>query len=260
MEDSLILKRSSGRSLELTMNRPNMANAIDVELATALLGAVREGVADNNVKVIVLRGAGKAFMAGGDLGAFFTNLDEAPRTATAIIEPMNQVIDLLVSSGKATVGVLHGAVAGAGMSLASACDFVLALDSTVFCSAYSKVGTCMDVGGSWFLPRALGLRRALEVALLADTLTADDAKKIGLVNWVVSETELNGALAALIDRLSSVSSSAYAATKKLMYSSFGHDLQNQLAEEMHAFSVCAAEPDFREGVSAFMQRRRPVFL
>ncbi|SDM11174.1 2-(1,2-epoxy-1,2-dihydrophenyl)acetyl-CoA isomerase [Oryzisolibacter propanilivorax] len=157
------------------------------------------------------------------------------------------------------IAQVHGAAAGAGMSLMLMCDFVLAAEGTKFNLAYINLGTSCDVGASWALPRLVGLRPALEIALLGDALNADEALRLGLVNRVLPAAELEGAAQALAERLAAGPTRAYGQMRRLLRGSLERGLDAQLQAEAEAFDTCARTQDLREGIEAFFERRKPVF-
>ena len=246
----------TGAVATLRFNRPHALNAIDVPMAQALLAAVRSIAADPSVRAVVLCGAGKGFMAGGDLA---TLRADPVQGAKDLLAPLNDAVQLLASLNAPVIAKVHGVAAGAGLSLMLQADFVIAAEGTRFNLAYINLGTSCDVGASWALPRLVGLRHALEIALLGDTLTAADALRLGLVNRVVPADQLDTAADALIERLARGPTLAYGAMKRLMRASFEQDLPSQLAAETQAFTGCAATHDMRTGMEAFFAKQPPQF-
>ena len=245
-----------GAVVTLRFARPDALNAIDVPMAEALLAAVRAIAADASVRAVVLCGAGRGFMAGGDLA---TLRADPVQGAAALLGPLNATVQLLATLNAPVIAKVHGVAAGAGLSLMLQADFVIAAEGTRFNLAYINLGTSCDVGASWALPRLVGLRNALEISLMGDTLTASDALRLGLVNRVVPAEHLDTAAAALIDRVAHGPTLAYGAMKRLMRASFDRDLDTQLAAETAAFADCAATEDMRAGIEAFYARKPAVF-
>ena len=256
MTHPLLFSRADGIAT-LQFNRPAQLNALDVPTAQALLAAVQEIAADRNVRAVLLKGAGRAFVAGGDLATLQANPVQG---AQDLLEPLNAAVTLLHGLDAPVIAQVHGAAAGAGLSLMLMCDFVLAAEGTKFNLAYINLGTSCDVGASWALPRIVGVRQALEIALLGEAFTADDALRLGLVNRLVPSAELDSTTAALAQRLASGPTLAYGAMKRLMRASMDHTLPEQLAAEKDAFVHCAGTEDFRAGVEAFHQRQSPQFV
>ena len=176
-----------GAVATLRFSRPGALNAINVPMAQALLAAVRQLAADASVRAVVLCGAGKGFMAGGDLATLRANPVQG---AADLLGPLNEAVQVLATMNAPVIAKVHGVAAGAGLSLMLQADFVIAAEGTRFNLAYINLGTSCDVGASWALPRLVGLRNALEIALMGDTLTASDALRLGLVNRVVPAEHL----------------------------------------------------------------------
>ncbi|PIF20183.1 MULTISPECIES: enoyl-CoA hydratase/isomerase family protein [unclassified Acidovorax] len=252
----LLLERQ-GAVATLRFNRPEALNAIDVPMANAFLAAVQSIAADPGVRAVVLRGNGRGFMAGGDLA---TLRADPVQGAIDILTPLNAALQLLAQMNAPVIAQVHGAAAGAGLSLVLMADYVIAAEGTRFNLAYINLGTSCDVGASWALPRIVGVRQALEIALLGEAFTADNALRLGLVNRVVPGAELDSATTALAQRLASGPTLAYGAMKRLMRASMEHTLPEQLAAEKGAFVHCAGTEDFRAGVEAFHQRQSPQFV
>ena len=240
----------------LQFNRPEAMNALDVPTAQAFLAALHSIAADPSVRAVLLKGAGRAFVAGGDLP---TLRDNPVQGAQDLLEPLNAALQLLHGLDAPVIAQVHGAAAGAGLSLMLMCDFVLAAEGCKFNLAYINLGTSCDVGASWALPRLVGLRPALEIALLGESLNAADALRLNLINRVLPAAELEAATLAFAQRLASGPTRAYGQMRRLMRDSLGHDLPTQLQAEAQAFVTCAQTRDFREGLEAFFAKRPPQF-
>ncbi|MES2991692.1 MAG: enoyl-CoA hydratase-related protein [Pseudomonadota bacterium] len=251
----LIVSRE-GALVRLTLNRPDALNALDTATAVALLDACRALQGDPGVRAVLLAGNGRAFAAGGDLAQMRS---DPVGVAEALITPLHAALAILAQIDAPVVAALHGVVAGAGVSLACAADLAIAAEGTKFNLAYVNVGTSCDLGSTWSLPRLVGLRRALEIALLGDTFDAAHALQIGLVNRVVAPDELAAAADALALRLAKGPTLAIGRMKRLMRTSFERDLAGQLDAERSAFLQSAATPDFREGLAAFLDKRPATF-
>lgn len=244
---------------EIRFNRPEVLNAIDIQTATAFRDAAAHAIADRTVRVIVLSGAGRAFVAGGDLAYFRDAGEGAPEAARRLIEPIHYAVEQLNAARQPVLASLHGAVAGAGMSLALAADLAIAADDAAFNMAYVKVGASPDCSASWTLPRLVGMRKAMEIALLADTIRADEAVRLGLVNWVVPRAELEHETRKIARRLAGSAPLAIQGIKRLLNQSLGHSLSDQLMAEQMAFVSGAGTRDFREALAAFFEKRAPRF-
>lgn len=252
---ALLLERQ-GAIATLRFNRPAALNAIDVPMAQAFLAAVQAIAADASVRAVVLRGNGKGFMAGGDLA---TLRADPVQGAMDLLGPLHAGLALLAQIDAPVIAQVHGVAAGAGLSMLLQADYVLMAEGTRLNLAYINLGTSCDVGASWALPRMVGLRNALEIALLGDAFTAEDALRLGLANRVVPMAELDAATATLAARLAAGPTVAYGAMKRLMRQSLERSLPEQLAAEQQAFAHCAATADFREGIAAFYARRPAQF-
>ncbi|MBB6557785.1 2-(1,2-epoxy-1,2-dihydrophenyl)acetyl-CoA isomerase [Acidovorax soli] len=251
-----LLHERKGAIATLCFNRPAALNAVDVPMAQAFLAAVQAIAQDPGVRAVVLRGAGKGFMAGGDLA---TLRAQPVQGAMDLLTPLHAGLALLAQIDAPVIAQVHGVAAGAGLSLLLQADYVLMAEGTRLNLAYINLGTSCDVGASWALPRKVGLRQALEIALLGEAFSAEDALRMGLVNRVVPAAELDAATAAIVERLASGPTQAYGAMKRLMRQSMERSLPEQLDAEQQAFARCAATADFREGVEAFYARRPAQF-
>jgi 2-(1,2-epoxy-1,2-dihydrophenyl)acetyl-CoA isomerase len=246
-----------GAIARIVFNRPQQLNAIDIATATAFDLACGELEADASVRVVVIRGEGRSFGAGGDLRSFQT---DPQTTALSVIEPMHRGLLRLARLPAPVIASLQGSVSGGSFSLAMGCDLAIAADDARFNLAYVNVAASCDVGGSWHLTRLVGLRRAMEIALLGPTLTAEEARSWGLVNQVVPAAELNAATEALATRLASGPTAAYGRMKRLLRVSQHNDLPTQLDLERDGFHESAGTADFSEALQAFFERRRPRFV
>lgn len=251
----LLIERQ-GAIATLCFNRPAALNAIDVPMAQAFLAAVQAIAQDPGVRVVVLRGAGKGFMAGGDLATLRANPVQG---AMDLLTPLHAGLALLAQIDAPVIAQVHGVAAGAGLSMLLQADYVLMAEGTRLNLAYINLGTSCDVGASWSLPRLAGMRQALEIALLGDAFTAEDALRLGLVNRILPAADLDAATAAMAERLAAGPTVAYGAMKRLMRQSMERSLPEQLHAEQQAFARCAATSDFREGIAAFHERRPAQF-
>lgn len=262
MTDSALVDVEAGIGC-ITLNRPAALNALDEDMAFSLAAASRALAQDATVRCIVLRGAGGHFMAGGDLLAFhqWLALDAPAREARvrALIAPVHETIRTLHAAPKPVIAVVRGACAGFGLSLMSACDLAVAASDSTFSMAYCRIGTSPDGGATASLPRIVGLRASLELALLGDRFDASRALELGLVNEVVPSGELDCASRALAARLAAGPASALARTRALIRATASGALEAQLAAEEESFVRCVTEADFEEGVRAFVEKRPPRF-
>ncbi len=255
--DAPLQLERDGAVVTLRFNRPTALNAVDVPMAQAFLQAARQLASDKSVRAIVLCGAGKGFMAGGDLATLRAN----PRQAAAeLIGPLHEAITLFAAMDAPLIAQVHGVAAGAGLSLMLQADFVIAAEGTRFSMAYVNIGASCDVGASWALPRLVGLRRALEIAMLGETLSCAQAQQLGLVNRVVTAIELETEVKALAQRLAKGPTVALGHLRRLMRESFDRDLPAQLGAEAAAFIHCAETQDFKSGIDAFFAKQPAQFV
>lgn len=242
----------------IRLNRPHQLNALNAAMAAQLADAVNRAIDDADLRVIVLAGEGRAFMAGGDLAVFRAAADK-PRVAHDLIGRVHGALQRLDAAPQIVVASLHGAVAGAGMSLALFADLAIAADDATFNLAYARIGASPDCGATWTLPRLVGLRRAMEIALLSETIGAAEALRLGLVNRVVPASELAVETERLASRLAAGPAVAQAHIKRLLRDSLARTLPQQLDAEGDAFAACAGTQDFAEAIDAFFAKRSPRF-
>jgi 2-(1,2-epoxy-1,2-dihydrophenyl)acetyl-CoA isomerase len=243
----------------LTLNRPDVANAIDLDLARALAAATRRVRADPAVRVVLLTGAGSRFCAGGDVRGFAGVGDRLGDHLGELLGALHPAIADLGALEVPVVAAVQGSAAGAGISLLAAADLVVAAERTRFVLAYTSLGLVPDGGSTWSLPRAVGLRRALELALTNRPLDASEALAWGLVTRVVPDDELSDEAERLVTELAAGPPAALAAAKRLLKSGLGSSLDEQLTREAAAMVVAGNSVDGQEGVAAFVEKRRARF-
>ena len=258
MSDTLLYTVDAGIAT-IILNRPHVMNALDAGMIVRLRAVCEEARDDTAVRAIVLRGNGPAFLAGGDVALFRANLPRLPELVGQLAGELHHAIIALREAAKPVVASVHGAVAGAGVSLLAAADLAIAAADTKFTLAYSKIATSPDGGSTYFLPRLIGTRKALELMLLSDTFDADTALALGLVNWIVASKDLATETTRIVRRLASGPTRAYAETKTLVNRAFEQPLAAHLDAEAQAFARCARTSDLAEGVTAFVEKRKPVF-
>lgn len=262
MSDVVLLDQSGGIAT-VTLNRPRSLNALDQALAESLTETLAGLEHAREVRVVVLRGAGRAFMAGGDVKHFHESARRGAQVIRGEVERLIPVvhrgIQTIQRMPQPVIASVAGAAAGFGMSLVLASDLALAAEGTRFTLAYANIGTSPDGSSTYTLPRLVGLKRAMEIALLADVFDAAEALRLGLVNRVVPEGALEAETRALAERLARGPAHAYARTKQLLRSSFANSLETQLQREQEAFADCSTTADFAEGAAAFVEKRKPKF-
>jgi 2-(1,2-epoxy-1,2-dihydrophenyl)acetyl-CoA isomerase len=257
--DTPVLLKTDGAVARIIFNRPKVLNALSVEAAVAFHDACKRVAADRSVRVVVIAGEGRAFMAGGDISAFGGPVEEGRARIRTIMDPLHDGLELLAGIDPPVIASLHGPVAGAGASIAFATDLAIAADNVVFNLAYSKLGTSPDGSGTFSLPRLVGLRKAMEIALLSDNIDVQEALRLGLVNKVVPTADLASETDALAKRLAEGPTFAFGQTKRLLRGSLDRTMHDQMIAEGDAFRACMGTQDFAEGVSAFLGKRPATF-
>lgn len=258
-DDTPLLLDIADGIARIRFNRPKVLNALDEASVLAFNAAANRVARDESVRVVVLSGAGRAFMAGGDVARFHDAGPEAAEVVSAIIEPFHHAILMLAAMPAPVIASLHGAVAGGGMSVALAADLAIAAHDIQMTMAYTRIGTTPDGSGTFSLPRIVGLRRAMEIALLSDVIDAPEALRLNLVNKVVPAADLEAETEAWARRIAQGPTLAYGRIKHLLRSSFGHSLSEQLGAERDAFIASTHTRDFAEGAAAFVHKRPPFF-
>ena len=241
----------------ITLDRPEALNALTIGLKQELLAALTAVAADDAIRAIVLTGAGRAFCAGQDLRERLE--PGAPSLEDEIRLRYNPLIRAMRALPKPIVGAINGVAAGAGASLAFACDLRIAADATTFLLAFGRVGLIPDSGATWLLPRLIGGAKAMEMALTADPLSAADAERLGLVSRVVAADELAGTAHDLAARLAAGAPRAMALTKRAFEAAADATLEEQLELEAILQGEAGATADHAEGIAAFLERRPPRF-
>jgi 2-(1,2-epoxy-1,2-dihydrophenyl)acetyl-CoA isomerase len=246
-----------GAIARIHFNRPQALNAIDTAVAAGFLRACEDIAADAAVRAVWLSGEGRAFMAGGDLAEM--QRDPQP-VARSLIAGMHGGLRLLERLDASVVASVQGAVAGGGLGLTLGCDLVIAAEGTRFSMAYPQIGASCDCSTSWGLPRIVGLRKAMELALLGPVIDAAEALNLGLCNRVVPADELQTQTRGIVERLANGPTRAFGQLKRLLRDSLQNDLDAQLDAEAVGFQTSAATADFGEGVAAFLEKRSPRFV
>jgi 2-(1,2-epoxy-1,2-dihydrophenyl)acetyl-CoA isomerase len=246
-----------GAVATLTLDRPSALNALTVPVKVALLDALESIAADRAVRAVILTGAGRAFCAGQDL-AEREQPDAAP-LEVELRERYNPLIRTLRSMGQPVIAAVNGVAAGAGASLAFACDLRIAADEARFILAFGRIGLVPDSGATWFLPRIVGAAKAAELALLNDPVDAAEALRLGLVLRVVPGDRLMPEARAVADRLAEGAPQALALTKRLLQRTITLSLDEALETEADAQGIAGASADHAEGLAAFREKRPPRF-
>jgi len=240
----------------ITLNRPERLNALTVEMAGALSGALDGAEADPSCRALLITGAGRAFCSGQDLTAI---VDVAPAEIGHLLDHYHPLVRKLRALAMPVVCAVNGVAAGAGANLALACDIVLAGEGASFVQAFARIGLIPDCGGNWFLPRLVGMARARALAMLAEPLPAATAAEWGMIWRAVPDEGLMAEAHALAARLASGPTAALALTKQALEESAVNDLDSQLDLERDLQAEASATPDHAEGVRAFLDKRPAAF-
>lgn len=243
----------------IVFNRPEVFNALDGPVLHALADRLMEIAIDPKVRAVMLTGAGKAFCSGADLRSLIAEPGRTASLLYALAPVLHQSVLEIRRMHKPVVAAVNGVAAGAGLSLALACDFRVMAKSAVFRQAYTSWGLCMDGGSTYTLPRLIGLARALEVAGMDAPITAEQALAWGLATRIVEDDQVLDEAQALASALADRSPHAFGLAKQLMTDSFHSSLETQLERERTAITACGQHPDGQEGMMAFAAKRKPVF-
>lgn len=264
----LLLTEDAGGVRTLTLNRPERKNSISPELREELLAALDDTRADDDLRCVVITGAGDAFCSGVDLGgskvtkgaaAGEKRAPELRAVKEAMKRGVQRVITAIWELDKPVIASVNGVAAGGGAQLALVCDLVLAAESARFIEIFARRGLVLDSGGGWLLPRLVGMAKAKELAFFAESLPAADALAIGLVNRVVPDAQLAAVTREWAEKLAAGATRAIGASKVLLNSAFDTDLQTFFEAEASAQALVSQSDDFKEGVRAFMEKRAPEF-
>lgn len=257
MSEASVLSSTADGIMIITLNRPTVLNAMNADLLAQLGAAFATAKRDDAVRAVLLTGAGRGFCAGADLS---TN---SMRTGSDVQEMMrtryHPIILMMRQFPKPIVGAINGTAAGGGMSLALACDIVLAGESATFLQAFTKIGLVPDCGSTWFLPRMVGDVRARALIMMADKIPAREALQYGLVWKVIADDALMGEARACAARLASMPTRAYDLVKQALAASSSNGLAEQLELEARLQGQAVRTDDHREGVTAFLEKRPPIF-
>lgn len=259
MKYSTLLFDLEDNIARITLNRPDNANALNLDMGRDLMHAAIRCSEDPAVRAVILTGAGKMFSGGGDLKSFAAQGDALPGHLKEVAAYLHLAISRLVRMDAPVIAAVNGSAGGAGMSLCLFCDMVLAAESAKFTLAYTRAGLSPDGGSTYFLPRVVGLKRALELALTNRVLSASEAMSWGIVTKVVPDAQLQAEARALAAQLASGATRALGAAKRLLHSGFSESLETQMELEAQAIAEQARNPNGREGIAAFLAKRAPKF-
>ncbi|GII66537.1 enoyl-CoA hydratase [Sphaerisporangium krabiense] len=243
----------------VTLNRPEAMNALTVQMKASLLEALERARDDAGARAVLLTGAGRAFCAGQDLQEHAANLEAGVGLDGTVRAHYNPIVLTVTGMGKPVVAAVNGVAAGAGASLAFACDFRVAAENAKFAMAFGAIGLVPDSGASWTLPRLVGPAKARELLLLGDTVGAEEALRLGLATAVVPAAELGARARELAVRLAQGPTLAYGAIKQALDYSAAHTLEDSLEVEADLQDFCAKTEDHERATRAFLAKQKPVF-
>ena len=250
---------AEGAVLRVTIDRPDKLNALNADVGAGLRAAFARAGDDEAVRVVVLTGAGRAFCSGQELGPDVYNPSGPQPDIRAVIDRYHPVIEAMRALPKPIVGAVNGIAAGAGASLALACDIVLAKRSASFLQAFARIGLVPDCGSTFVLPRLVGDARARAHVMLAEPVTAETAEAWGMIWKAVDDATFEAEVEALAGRLAAAPTYGLGLQKQALDAALGNDLAAQLALERELQAKAGASPDYAEGVAAFLAKRKPAF-
>lgn len=242
----------------ITLNRPDVFNSFNREMALSMQAALDACEKNQEVRAILITGNGKAFCAGQDLKEV-TDPENNPGFRAILDEHYNPIIRRIRNIEKPIVAAVNGVAAGAGANIALACDIVLASDQASFIQAFSKIGLIPDSAGTFFLPRLIGLQKAAALCMLGDKVSAEEAERMGMIYKVFPADSLMQEAQAMANKLAAMPTLALGLTKRLFNQSLNNDLEAQLKLESDLQIVAGSSNDYKEGVTAFVEKRKPEF-
>lgn len=252
-----IIKLYNNQVCTLKLNRPEVFNSFNKTMALQLQTALDECERDENVRAIVIIGEGKAFCAGQDLAE--ATDPNGPELKSIVKEHYNPIIERLRSIEKPIIAAVNGVAAGAGANIALACDITLAKKSASFIQAFSKIGLIPDSAGTFFLPRLVGAQKALALMMTGDKVMAEDAANMNMIYRAIEDELFDDEVMKLAEQMAQMPTYGLGLTKRAINQSFSNDLSQQLAVEEELQTLAGQSYDFNEGVSAFLEKRKPVF-
>jgi len=258
MSDNSIELQIENGTAWITLNRPEVFNSFNREMALSLQSQLDHCANDTAVRVIVITGSGRAFCAGQDLKEV-TTPELNPGFKKILEEHYNPIISMIRAIEKPIIAAVNGVAAGAGANIALACDVVIASEHASFIQAFSKIGLIPDSAGTFFLPRLIGFQKASALMLLGDKVSAQDAERLGMVYKVFSSEEFIDETKKLAETMAQMPTKALGMTKRLLNASMANDLNAQLEMESKLQIEAAQSDDYREGVAAFVEKRKPNF-
>lgn len=244
--------------LKIKMNRPDVLNSFNREMALEMQSALDDANADENIRCILIKGEGRAFCAGQDLEEAISDNDLDIKTI--VNEHYNPIIKKIREIEKPVIAMVNGVAAGAGANIALACDIVFASNKASFIQAFSQIGLIPDSGGTYFLPRLIGMAKATALMFTAEKLSAEEAEQIGLIYKCIPTEYLESKTLAFAEKIAKMPTKGLGLTKRCLNSSMDNTLDEQLKFEEEMQAIAGSTHDYKEGVNAFLQKRNPNFL
>jgi 2-(1,2-epoxy-1,2-dihydrophenyl)acetyl-CoA isomerase len=258
-DESMVVVTTVDGVATVRLNDPASLNALSVGMANHLRDALSDLATDPSVRALVLTGTGRGFCAGGDVQSFYDNRDDPAEVMAAVIDGLHGAVQVLLDLPFPTVAAINGVVAGAGMGVAMATDLAVAVDDAIFTMAYTGIGVSPDGSSTFFLPRLVGTRIAMEMILTNRRVGAEEAVALGLINKSVPSEDFDSEVAAIAQKLARGPTRAYVRSRRLVRSSLGNDPVAQMEAEGQGIMAAGETSDFYEGITAFIEKRRPTF-
>lgn len=259
MSSPLLIEESAGTAVTLILNQPRVHNAFHPKLAKALEEALERAAIDPKVRAVILRGAQGTFSAGGDLKYFYRNLKNPAEAFRQISTQLNQAVELITTMPKPVIAAVQGPAYAAGFGLAISCDMVVATHQATFSPSFINIALAPNAGSTFFLPRILGPKRAMEAFFRGRIYSASESLELGIVNHVWAEEDFEEKLTHLVEELAARPTLSLGRIKKLMKFSLQQDFATQVELEKEEIAASSLSEDFKEGVTAFIEKRQPKF-
>ncbi|MCC6816466.1 MAG: enoyl-CoA hydratase/isomerase family protein [Saprospiraceae bacterium] len=254
---SNLITSQEGQVYYISLNRPEVFNSFDMRMSKELQDELDHCSQSDEIRAVVIRAIGKAFSSGQDLKE--ATAPDAPDMKTIITEQYNPIIRKITQCPKPIIAAVQGVAAGAGANIALCCDIVLAAQSASFIQAFSKIGLIPDSGGSYFLPRLIGVQRSIGLMMTGERVTAQDALQMGMIYKVFDDIDFTKQVELFAHTISQMPTRALSHIKELVYQSLDNNLEQQLLCELKYQQLCGNTQDYKEGVCAFIEKRKPVF-
>lgn len=258
-QEQSIIAENDGACRTLWLNRPEIHNALSLELVRELRNQISSTAQDDTVRVLILRGKGKAFSAGGDLKYLQQNISKSDEIFFQISQYLNEIIELITRMPKVVIAALHGPAFAAGFGLALSCDLLIATPQAKLSPSFINIAIAPNAATTHFLPRLIGPKRAAEAFFTGHVFSAEEAKDLGLINHLWEKEEFEENLSKLSEDLSERPRESISRIKRLLSVTYQQDLSTQTKQEQQEIAASSKHPDFAEGLSAFFEKRKAKF-